>query len=696
MNVPLKRAGERGEGRWQEISWTQALDEIADRLGNLKQRYGAETLATSIGGPHATYWPMHRFLNVFGSPNNVGIGQICWNPAIWMNTLTFGWPIDNELDPERTSCVVVWGTNPAESDNSLFWRSLVTFAHSGGTLIVVDPRCTRTASLAKHWLAIKPATDSALALGLLHVILAEKIYDAAFVEQWCTGFPELQEHLREYTPERCAAITGLEPAQIVEVARMYAKARPATIISGRGIDQIGANSIPTHRSLAILKAITGNVDIPGANHLGEMPDFTPETDLELSDRLSEEQQKKQLGKNDLLLQTYDGYRHVAAHTLKGGKRLPHRYLTSAHPNLVWRAMVTGEPYHIRSLFVMGCNPLLTQADTHLIDEALRSLDLLVVLEYFKTPTAMLADYIMPSAGGLERSLIQTNAGVANIAYGGPAAIAPRFKRNTDFAFWRELGIRLGQAADWPWETFDEALNDVFRPVGLTWNEFCEMGLYAPDNEYEKYKKMDPVTGLPAGFLTPSGKIELRSQVLAELGYEALPTYRQPHMADGSKFPLELITGARFQPFYASSFRQIESLRKAHPQPWAQMSAETAAQIGAAEGDEFIVETATGSARFKTGIAKMRPGVVSVEYGWWFPEEEDEQEVLKSVWKSNANCLTNANFENCEPLLGQWTYNGLPCRVFLAEKEAPTGGGNQNQTGLTTNTPVPHIPAQPGE
>jgi anaerobic selenocysteine-containing dehydrogenase len=120
MNFPLKRVGERGAGQWKQIPWTQALDEIAGRLGDLKQSYGAETLATSIGGPHATYWPMHRFLNLFGSPNNVGIGQICWNPAIWTNTLTFGWPIDNELDPERTSCAIIWGTNPAESDNSFF------------------------------------------------------------------------------------------------------------------------------------------------------------------------------------------------------------------------------------------------------------------------------------------------------------------------------------------------------------------------------------------------------------------------------------------------------------------------------------------------------------------------------------------------------------------------------------------------
>ena len=667
MNFPLKRVGERGEGHWQQISWTQAVDEIADRLAALKEKYGAETLATSIGGPHATYWPMHRFLNLFGSPNNVGIGQICWNPAIWTNTLTFGWPIDNELDPERTSCAIIWGTNPAESDNSFFWRSLVKFAHGGGNLIVVDPRRTRTAALAKHWLAIKPATDSALALGLLNVIVGEKLHDETFVDEWCTGFPELRSHIACYTPERCAEITGVNAAEIVEAARLFAQTRPSTIISGRGIDQIGANSIATHRTLAILRAVTGNIDTVGANHLAEMPDLVPEVDLELSDRLPAKQKQKQLGQHRLLLQTYSGYEEVASHARMAGKRLPKRYLTSAHPNLVWRAMLTGEPYPIRSMIVMGSNPLLTQADTHLIYRALQSLDLLVVLEYFKTPTAMLADYILPSAGGMERPVIQTNAGVANLAYGGPAAISPLFERHPDFDFWRGLGLRLGQASDWPWSTFEEALDDVFRPLGFTWDEFCEAGIYAPEYQYEKSKEINPETGRATGFSTPSGKIELYCDMLHTLGYEPLPQHK-PAPANDADFPLYLITGARRQPFYASSFRQVERLRAMHPTPWAEISPETAACIGVVDGAEVWVETVSGRARFTTKIVVMSAGVVSVEYGWWFPGEGTERNELDSIWISNANVLTNAEFENCDPLLGQWSYNGLPCRVYPVVKD----------------------------
>jgi anaerobic selenocysteine-containing dehydrogenase len=143
-------------------------------------------------------------------------------------------------------------------------------------------------------------------------------------------------------------------------------------------------------------------------------------------------------------------------TMKHNKTTAYALPDLGHPNLVWRAMLTGNPYPIRSLIVMASNPLLTQADTRLIYKALKSLDLLVVLELFQTPTAMLADYVLPSAGILERPLLETKAGVANIAYGGDQAVDPYYERRPDFYFWKELGIRLGQEQEWPWKTYHQA------------------------------------------------------------------------------------------------------------------------------------------------------------------------------------------------------------------------------------------------
>jgi len=662
VNYPLKRVGERGSGQWQRITWEQALDEIAEKLKTLKEGYGPEMLATCIGGPHAVYWPLHRFMNLFGSPNNMGIGQICWNPGVWVNTLTYGWMIENELNSDQTACALLWGVNPAESDNSLLWREILKFRQQGKPLIVVDPRRTRTAEQATLWLPVRPGTDAVLALGLLHVIITEQLYNFEFVKTWCHGFEDVAKHVVSYSPSYVADITGIKAELIVEAARLYAKNSPATLFSGRGIDQLGCNSFPTHRALAILRAICGNLDVSGASHLTEMPDFIPELDLELSEQFPPDARQKQLG--ELRLQSYQGYERVRQLTMKHGRRLPMRYLTSAQPNLVWQAMLTGKPYPIRSLIVMATNPLLTQADTHLIYEALKTLDLLVVLELFQTPTSMLADYVLPIAGALERPLFETKAGTANIAYGGQQAVKPYYERRTDFDFWREIGLRLGQEKEWPWENLKDSLEATLAPTGFTWDEFCQSGLYCLPEEYQKHERIDLQTGHPTGFATSSGKVELHSELLAELRCDPLPIPKtlSPQNKD---FPLELITGARFQPYYASSFRQFETLRTVHPEPWAEISATTAHRLELADGCPVWVETKRGRARFIVKIVQMCDNVVSVEYGWWYPEMEATEPCLGGVWIANANILTNADFECSDPLVGTSTYNGLPCRVVQA-------------------------------
>ncbi|HEY5529114.1 MAG TPA: molybdopterin-dependent oxidoreductase [Thermoleophilia bacterium] len=661
VNYPLKRVGARGSGEWERVSWEEALDDIANRLTTLAEEFGPEVLATSIGGPHATYWPLHRFLNLFGSPNNVGIGQICWNPGIWINTLTFGWPIEPDFDPEVTGALMLWGTNPAESDNSAFWRAIREFSKSELPLIVVDPRKTRTASRADLWLPVRPGTDCTLALGLINVVIEQDLYDHEFVEAWCHGFEQLAEHVMPYTPDAVSRITGVPASNIVAAARLFAISPASALVSGRGIDQLGPNTAPTHRALAILRTITGNVDRPGSSVLTEMPDFTPEVELELSNLLSASQRAKHLNRGRLILQTPEGYDRVRVFTERAGKRLPMRYLTSTQPDLVWEAMLKGDPYPIRAMIVMGSNPLLTQADSKRVHAALSSLDLLVVLEYYKTPTAMLADYILPAAGGLERPLFQTHAGTSNIAYGGDAAVRPYYERRTDYFFWRELGRRLGQEEYWPQETLIETLAATLAPAGVTWEEFSRTGLYHVAPGYEKHERVDPATGAAYGFATPSGQVELYSDLLEELGYEPLPAPKTLP-AKSEEFPLTLLTGARKQPFYASSYHQVSSLAKLHPEPLAEMSQTTVAGLGLEDGDAVMVSTERGSARFVVKTTEMVEGAVSVEYGWWYPGQDAKEPHLSGTWTSNANMLTSSDIETSDPFIGTWTYNGVPCRV----------------------------------
>lgn len=662
VNWPLRRAGERGSGKWERVSWDEALDDIAERLSALAAENGPETLASAIGGPHASFWPLHRFMNLFGSPNNMGIGQICWNPRVWMDMVTFGWSVETDIVPGLTECLMLWGTNPAQSDNSAFWRHIRAYAEEEGALVVVDPRRTEAAAIADVWLPVRPGTDAVLALGLLNVIIGEGLYDASFVDAWCSGFDELARAVAPLAPEAVAVTCGVSADDIRRAARLFSGGRASALVSGRGIDQIGAAVAPTHRALCCLRAITGNVDKPGACVLAEAPDFVSELAMEMSDAMPASCRAAAIRPYRTPLQSYAGYDALRALTERAGRTPPMRYLTSAHPDLVLRAMEEGRPYPIRALIVQATNPLLTYGDTARVRRALSALDLLVVLEYRLTPTAQLADYVLPIAGALERPVLQVHGGIANAAYGGPAAVAPYYERRCDYDVFRELGRRLGQAEFWPEETLEDAFAAQLSAAGLTWEEFCSEGTYWPRAAYAKHEALG-AEGRPVGFATTTGKIELASEFLPARGGSRLP---EPVLG-GPKAPrraLTLITGARRQPYNASMYFENPRFRDGAPAPEATVSPACAEAFGLHEGDAVEVSTDAGTARFVLAVAEMRDDVVSVDYGWWHPEWGADER-LGGMDESNANHLTRC--EVGEPMIGSWSYNAIPCDLRPSEE-----------------------------
>lgn len=674
VNHPLRRRGERGSGEWDRVTWDEALDDIAARLDALAQEHGPATLASAIGGPHASFWPLHRFMSLFGSPNNMGIGQICWNPRIWMDVLTFGWTVEADIVPGLTECLVIWGTNPAQSDNSAFWRSIVQLSKTDTALVVIDPRRTQAAALADVWLPVRPGTDCTLALGLVHVIVKEGLVDRAFVDEWCYGYDEFALHVERFTPAYVADFCGLAAEDVVRAARLFGKARAAALVSGRGIDQAGASVAPTHRAICCLRAITGNVDRPGSCVLAEASDFVSEVDFEMSDALTPEQRAACLNVPFTPLQCFEGYDAVRALTEKLGRRLPMRYMTSALPDRVLHAMETGEPYPVRALIVNATNPLVTYADTQRVLRAFQSLDLLVVLEYYLTPTASIADYVLPVAGALERPIFQIHGGVANMGYGGPAAVEPYYERKTDYAIFRELGMRLGQAESWPEETLADAFAAQLAPAGMTWEEYCEQGMYFRKPAYEKHLERTQ-DGEPRGFATTTGKIELASGFLPALGGRRFPEQGEPmclcspelvkraHAEGGAHLPL--ITGSRKQPYNASMYLENPEFRRRSPHPVAEVSPATAERLGLVPGDTVRLSTDRGDAWFVLACAPMRDNLVSADYGWWHPEQVPQAPDFGGIWESNINCLTSCAPQ--EPLIGTWAYNAIDCVIVKSDR-----------------------------
>ena len=674
VNYPLRRVGERGSNEWERLSWDEALDDIAKRLSDLAKTYGPETLASAIGGPHGSFWPLHRFMNLFGSPNNMGIGQICWNPRIWMDALTFGWTVEADIVPGVTECLFIWGTNPAQSDNSAFWRSLIHFSKSDASLVVVDPRCTQVAARAEVWLPIRPGTDCTLALGLIHVLVEEDLVDHAFIDAWCHGFDELAAHVSIYTPEHVAEVCGVPAADVVRAARLFGEAQASALVSGRGVDQAGSNVAPTHRAICCLRAITGNVDKPGSCVLADAPDFVSEMELEMTDALTPDHRARCLNTPYTPLQCYDGYERARVLTEQLGRTLPGRYLASAHPDLVLRAMESGEPYPVRALLVNATNPLLTYADTHRVFNAFMGLDLLVVLEYYLTPTASIADYVLPIAAAIERPILQVHGGVANAGYGGPAAVEPYYERRTDYDVYRGLGLRLGQENFWSEETLADAFAAQIAPTGLDWETFCEVGTYWQQPAYAKHELLKS-DGTPQGFATTTGKIELASEFLPTLGGPRLPEPGEPcslcsqelrerAASEGGTY-LSLITGSRKQPYNASMYMNNQEFRKKSPNPVAEVSPAIAEKLGLAIGDCVEIATDKGSARFILATTSMRDDLVNVDYGWWHPEWQPGAPDFGGMWESNVNCLTSCALD--ESMIGTWSYNAIDCVLKKVEE-----------------------------
>jgi thiosulfate reductase / polysulfide reductase chain A len=681
LKYPLKRAGQKGQNRWQRITWEQAMDEIAARLGNLKTQYGPETLAVTEGTVRgALFWLRSRFCNLFGNPHNAfHPGVTCALNRYSIGQAIAGWRVcDKAMTPkkasiENTNCLVFWGSSPTESLQRAAAWMLERRQARPLTMITVDPRVTRFARLSDIHLQLRPGTDAALALAWANIIISEDLYDHYFVSKWTLGFDQLVQRVKEYTPDHVAQITGLTSEQIVRSARLYASHKPAWIIGGLAPDQIGRNGTRVEQACAVCQALTGNLDVlggslmPGRGPSNDQGAFVRDSPLEMRDVLPASQKSKQLGSDRFKLMTYPGYELTAKpYERFYGVPAPAIHRMGASAPLLWRTILSRQPYPITAMISWESNPLLWAANTKIVFEAMRSpnLELYVVNEYFMTPSALMADYVLPVASWLERAYIDTIEDFADFAIGGERAIEPLFERKEDYYFWRELGRRLGQKEFWQWENSEEMIADRLKPMGLTYPEFVQMGCLINPPVEKKYEKF-------GGFPTPSGKFEFASSILSELGYDPLPYFEEPAESPVStphvarEYPLILNTGGRFMPQHHSEFRQTGiGMREKHPDPLMSINPADALPLGIQEGDWVYIETRRGRIKQRAHITPdILVGVVNAEASWWFPEKPGEEPSWHGLFDSNANVLCLDEPETLDPLTGGWQSRALLCKVY---------------------------------
>ena len=636
LRSPLKRAGERGEGRWEKVSWDEALETVAKGLQTVKETYGARSVVFMRGASKGLSDVfLARFANLFGSPNITSPAPYCFVPLVKGSELTYGFYAYPDYDyPPR--CIVVWGVN---LKNSRFpdYEAVLRVMDKGAKLIVIDPVENEMTKRAHVWIRPRPSTDLALALGFMKVIVDEGLYDREFVSSWTVGFEELKTHLSRYSLGEVERITWVPRDKIVEAARTYATCKPACIPWGNGVES-NVNSLQAARAISMLRAISGHLGVPG----GEVKTSRPGgvnlwgSDLASPHLISEEERAQRLSRKDHLLPT----------------------VYYALPQTIMTAILRGDPYPVRAAYVQAANPLTHYPNARETYRALTALDFMAVSDLFMTPSAMLADVVLPAATYLEYDSVE-QPWYFPMA-GAQQKVAQVDGCRADGWILNELAGKLG-FLDYVWKDMKEPLDLVLKEAGLTFETFRKIGILVGERMYRHYEK--------EGFDTPSGKVELYSQRLESWGFDPLPVYREPPETPYSdpvaseEYPL-IMTSHKDEVYRHSGGRQIASLRKAIPEPAVRIHPLTAERLQVAEGEWVHVSTRRGTIRLKARLVEsLDPRVVALDYAWWYPEKGESR--LFAWDESNINVLTS----NSPPFnreMGTPSLRGIFCRVSKRE------------------------------
>jgi len=626
LKHPLKRAGKRGEGKWKQISWQDALTDIVENLTTIKEKYGAKGVAFGVGMPKGLeHFVLIRLANIFGSPNVIASQDVCHAPREITGVHTCGfYPVANLH--HKSKLAMLWASNiNSTNEEGEICSMLLDQLRHGTELIVVDPRKIDLVKKAKKWIQLRPGTDHALALGFLNVIIEESLYDKYFVEKWTYGFANLANHVKQYTPEKVAEITWVSPDLIRDTARLYATSKPAVIQWGNPIEH-NIHTFDTTRALICLMAICGNLDVPGGNVHAKDPKIMGLGQFVRADLIPNKRKE--------MISTY--------HNI-----IPR--LMTIPPSFFKKAILEDIPYPIKGFYAMCANPMLSYADSRQTFDAFMNLDFIAVADLFMTPTAAMADIVLPVASQFEMDDIGHYGLGHGFILSRPKIVDPPEECWPDIKIMNELGKRISPQEYW-YDDYNQFLEDVVKPSGLTYHQFVEKGYLKGPDRFKLYEEK--------GFRTPTGKVELTLSTAEKFNLPPLPTFKGLPEEENLEYPL-VLTNSKSQYYLHSSYRWIKRLREKRPGPKAEIHPDTAIKYGIKNGDEFIIETRCGKI---TQIAHctdiVDPRVINASHGWWYPEAGAAS--LYEWEKSNFNILTST-----EPLgkeFGTPNLKAIGCRI----------------------------------
>jgi thiosulfate reductase/polysulfide reductase chain A len=521
LRSPMIRTGERGEGKFREVSWEEAFDYTAEKLLEIKDKYGQEGLAI-FGHTTGDTWWAEYFAQAWGTPNAAKPStSICLSPREEASQLTFGIPVGGHepMDWNEMQCITLIGSHIGEDSRNTVMQDFVEARNRGAQVIVVDPRFSTAGAKADHWLPIKPGTDTALLLAWINVIITEERYDKAYIDEWANGIDELAAHVADFTPEWAAPITDLSADQIRETARVMSDRLPqAVIMPGRHTTWYG-NDTQRMRAVFIINSLLGVYGRHGGMYFNKSvfledyphpPFAVTGTAGGCSAEPGEESAELPLGPTGKA--RADGVRDgIDGGFLRGA---------TAIQELI-DPMITDDPYRIAGLIVYGVNLMNSIPMPDRTIEALKKLDFVLAIDVLPQEHVAWADVVFPDTTYLERY-----DDLSTIAHKTPfiqlrePAAAPMYDTMPSWMMSRELGMRVGLDAFYKWETIEEYLDTRLRSVGSSIEKMHDNGgvIIQKGKPYlEDFVDESP-------FHTPSGKIALSSAELGEAGFDAIPVY----------------------------------------------------------------------------------------------------------------------------------------------------------------------------
>lgn len=575
--TPLIRVGKRGEGKFRQASWEEALDLTASKMLEIKNKYGAEAMVFS-STHNLSQVQFENLLYAFGSPNYGTQRSLCFNAMIVANQMTYGMEEPARIYNDELKYILLTGRNLLEAISTSETHDLITALDRGAKVVYLDPRFTKTASKATEWLPIKPGNDLAFHLALLNVIIGEKLYKVSFVNQHTVGFDELKKEVARYTPEWAAPLTGIPAETIARIAREFAAAAPNALAHNGWRTSNFVNSFHTQRAITVLNALVGNWNVVLTAAAGE--------------------ESGALG-----VPPQPAYPRVSALRLDG---VPWKYPIVPFKLGVFQELrdniVTGNPYQAHGWFISRQNPIMSLPDRGRTIEAFGKMDFIATVDIVLNDTAWFSDVVLPEASYLER--YDPLLPVGDKAFLRQPVIEPQGEAKSALWIYKQLGERLGLGDFFQYADEEDYIRQQLAPLGVSLEEVKEKG----------YTEL-PEGGEAAGFEwnTPSGKIELYSETLAAVGFPGVPTWEEPPQPAENQFFLltgKIATSTQF------GTQNNLLLHKYSEEPRLWMNAQTATDLGLETDDWVEVTSEVGQIHTRLlATQAIRPDCVYMTPGY---------------------------------------------------------------------------------